>query len=233
MNTKDKYDFEDLREIVRILRSPDGCKWDGAQTHESLRTCLIEECYEVLEAVDNKDMENLQEELGDVLLQVVFHSQIADEEGCFNLEDVVDEVSKKLIRRHPHVFDKDNTCEMPDWESIKKQEKAMKNKAVPECELDSIPKSFPAHIRAQKVLKKAEQVYGYKKDANEVLDDISATILSMKNSINGTDFDGLDCEIENLLLNSINLARILGKNSENSLTNAVEKFITRVKDITL
>jgi len=101
---KKKYSYEDLLEIVQTLRGVNGCPWDREQTHESLKTCLIEECYEVIEAIDNRDDENLCEELGDVLLQVVMHSQIASEGERFGMDEVIDGISRKLVRRHPHVF---------------------------------------------------------------------------------------------------------------------------------
>ncbi|MBR6696731.1 MAG: MazG family protein [Lachnospiraceae bacterium] len=223
MDTKDKYNFEDFIDIVKALRAPNGCKWDRAQTHESLRSCLIEECYEVLEAINNNDVENLREELGDVLLQVVMHSEISSEADEFNIYDAIDEVSKKLIRRHPHVFG--NDLDAPNnWEDIKKQEKKKETLV-----LSAVPKAFPAEIRAQKVLKKAEKEYGYGKSLEETISSLENEISSIKNAF----FEGLekdfDKEIENILLDSVNLARLLGKNSENSLTNAIEKFITKVE----
>lgn len=122
---KDNYTIEEFKEVIRRLRADDGCPWDKVQTHESLKKCLSDECEEVLEAIDNNDYENLKEELGDVLLQVVMHSQIASEEGKFTFEDVVTEVSRKMIRRHPHVFGKEEseTGDAVTWEEIKKLEK--------------------------------------------------------------------------------------------------------------
>ncbi len=124
---KEPHDFGELREIISVLRSENGCKWDRAQTHESLKVCLTEECGEVLQAIDHKDDENLCEELGDVLLQVLMHSEIASERGAFSLDDVIQMVSEKMIRRHPHVFG-DVVAETPEeslalWKQIKKQEK--------------------------------------------------------------------------------------------------------------
>lgn len=124
------YSFEELRVVVARLRAEDGCPWDKVQTHESLKECLTEEAGEVLQAIDNHDMDNLCEELGDVLFQVLMHSRIAEEEGVFTLNDVVDGICKKMIRRHPHVFGnvKVNSAEegLALWEAIKKQEKAEK-----------------------------------------------------------------------------------------------------------
>lgn len=127
---KEKYDFQDFYKIIQQLRSEHGCSWDKAQTHESLRSCLVNETNEVLEGItiysETGDAENLCEELGDVLLQVVLHSVIAEEEGIFTLEDVIQGVSEKMIRRHPHVFGDADPETMPTWEEIKQQEKSEK-----------------------------------------------------------------------------------------------------------
>lgn len=124
---KESHDFEELREIIEILRGENGCKWDKAQTHESLKTCLIDECKEVLQAIDNKDDDNLCEELGDVLLQVLLHSEIARQRGAFTLDDVIQTLSEKMIRRHPNVFG-DVVVDSPEeslalWNQIKLKEK--------------------------------------------------------------------------------------------------------------
>lgn len=158
-----KYTFSDLQDIVRKLRSEDGCPWDRVQTHESLERCMIEEAYEAVEGIrllgETGDGENLCEELGDVLLQVVFHSQLAQEEGIFDLEDVVQGVSEKMIRRHPHVFGsgqaEDDGQVRKNWEEIKKEEK--KGKQDQRSELESVPKAFPALMRALKVIKKLDK----------------------------------------------------------------------------
>ena len=128
---ENKHDFEELKEIVTILRSPEGCSWDRAQTHESMKKCLIDETNEVLTAIENGDYENLCEELGDVLLQVLLHAEIAKENGKFTLNDVIQKLSEKLIRRHPHVFGDVKRPETPEeslalWQSVKKIEKERK-----------------------------------------------------------------------------------------------------------
>ena len=169
---KEQYDFEDLKRIVKKLRDPDGCPWDRAQTHESMEDCMIEEAFEVVEAVRNKDIANLREELGDVMLQVLLHTRIAEEEKEFTFEDVVDELSKKLIRRHPHVFGKEEAATtsmegLSRWEAIKKQEKEAKGQDE-RGELLRIPHTLPPIRRAQKVMKKAEKLYGYSKEFDEL-----------------------------------------------------------------
>lgn len=124
LTDKEHYDFEDLQMIMKALRAEDGCPWDRVQTHESIKKCLQDECQEVLDAIDNQDMENLKEELGDVLFQVVMHSEIAQEEGEFTINDVIDGICRKMIFRHPHVFGDANPEEV-DWEELKKLEKTI------------------------------------------------------------------------------------------------------------
>ena len=153
---KDKYNFEDLLDIMRILRAPGGCPWDGEQTHESIRRNFIEEVYEACEAIDLADDKLLCEELGDVLLQVVFHAQIAKDRQAFDIDDVCDGVSKKLIYRHPHIFG-DSKLETSEqvlemWEEVKKKEKQQKTASQ---SIEQIAKTLPALIYAEKVQKKA------------------------------------------------------------------------------
>lgn len=124
---EERYTFEELCEVVEILRSPGGCPWDSSQTHASMKECLVNECNEVIEAIDNKDSDNLCEELGDVLFQVLIHSQIAKEEGEFQLEDVIDTITRKMIRRHPKVF-RDTDCPATTWAEIKEWEKEQRRK---------------------------------------------------------------------------------------------------------
>ena len=147
---KDRYSFDDLVEVVRCLRLPDGCPWDKEQTHKSIRQDFIEETYEVIEAIDNDDAEGLREELGDVLLQVVFHAQIEREKGVFNIDDVANDVCQKMIVRHPHVFGevKADTTEkvLDNWDKIKMQTKEQTTQSEA---MDSIARSLPALVRAQ------------------------------------------------------------------------------------
>lgn len=154
----ERYTVLDLLQIMKALRGPDGCPWDREQTHKSIRNDALEEVYEVVDAIDNNDSSALCEELGDMLLQVVFHSCIAEEEKEFTFDDVVDGISKKLVLRHPHVFGEanaENSSEVLDlWDSIKRQEK--KQTTVTET-LTSVPKAFPALMRAAKVQKRANK----------------------------------------------------------------------------
>ena len=153
---KDRYSFEDLQQVMRILRSENGCMWDRAQNHHSIRRDFIEETYEVCEAIDNEDVELLKEELGDVLFQVVFHTCIEEEQGHFTMEDVADGVCRKMIYRHPHVFKdwevKSTEDILNNWDDLKKTEKHQKSATET---LDSVARSLPALIRAEKVQHKA------------------------------------------------------------------------------
>ncbi len=231
----EKYKIEDFREIIKILRSPEGCPWDKVQTHESIKPCLIEECYEVLEAIDNKDDDNLKEELGDVLMQVVMQSRIAEERGIFTFDDVVQGISEKMIRRHPHVFGNQNgemvEAALVNWEKIKQEEK----KSTVQAEkgpLESIPKSFPALIRAQKVLKKSDKLYGNGKtalesinNAQKLLEELRQIILKNEDEI--LEIKQNDNKIGAIIFEIVNIAREIQENAENSLTNIIETFINK------
>ena len=157
-------EFDRLVDIVKRLRAPDGCPWDRKQTLYSLKDALLEETCELIDALDNKDIENIKEELGDVLLHVVFHSQTACEDGLFNIEDVARGINEKLIRRHPHVFKDEHydTAEQVKerWDKIKEEENKNKNKEKPESILDKVPKSLPSLMQAEKLQKKVSK-YGF------------------------------------------------------------------------
>ena len=233
-----KHTYEEFLEVIKTLRSENGCPWDREQTHASLKQCMLEEAYEVLDGLESYeetgDYKNLREELGDVLLQVVLHAQIAKEEGRFSMEDIVDEICEKMIRRHPHVFgssDAKNSKEsLKLWEDIKKQEK--KEETLADT-LHRVAKAFPANIRAEKVQKKAaksgfefesmEQVLGKVK---EELAELEEVIEENKRSEN-QEKSRLDEEFGDFMFSMINLSRFLGLNAENSLTNATNKFINR------
>jgi tetrapyrrole methylase family protein / MazG family protein len=225
------YSFDDFMDIIRKLRSKEGCPWDREQTHESLKTCLIEECYEVIEAINNKDDENLCEELGDLLLQIALHSAIAEEAGEFQVEDILQMVSEKMIRRHPHVFgdviveNSDNVVK--NWEEIKKQEKKDKNLLE---EILSIPKAFPALLLAEKVQKKAVKAGMSFESYGHVIDKVKEELKELEESIAIGDKSGIEEEFGDVLFTIVNLSRFLQLNAENSLTNATNKFINRFVD---
>ncbi len=227
---KETYDFDDFKKIMEILIGENGCPWDKVQTHETLRQYLIEECYEVLDAIDKKDAENLKEELGDVLLQVVFHSVLAEKDDEFTLSGVIDGVAKKMIYRHPHIFS-DTSAENPEdvldnWEELKKKEKGYKTQTET---LKSIPKTLPALTRAQKVLKKA--------DVNDDSSSLPKILNELKDIFDNINTDSLEdnkyyeCIIGDILIKTVKISNFLKINSEFALTNAVEKFINKFEHI--
>ena len=226
--------FDKFIDIIKTLRSENGCPWDREQTHESLRQNLIEESYEVVESIDNQDMANLREELGDVLLQIVFHSLIAEEEKAFTMEEVIEEISEKMVRRHPHVF-ADVSAEtseevLKNWDEIKKTEK--NEKTLGES-MVRIPKALPANIRAEKVQKKAAKIGFDFADYEDVLGKVYEELKELEEARE----KGSICEVEeefgDLMFSIVNLSRFLKINAENSLTNATNKFINRFVSIEL
>lgn len=227
---KPTYNVEDLRQIVALLRAPGGCPWDGAQTHESLRRNFIEEAYEVAEAIDQQSTEHLQEELGDVLLQVVFHTSIEEEEGRFNLDDVANGVCQKLIFRHPHVFGDvtvSSTGEiLANWEELKKKEKGQATQADA---VDAVARSLPALWRAEKVQKKAAKV-GFDWDiVDGAVDKLSEELDEVKQAINGHG-DPAE-ELGDLLFAAVNVARFLKVDPEDALQAACDKFAARFRRV--
>ena len=220
--------FDKFVEILKTLRSDHGCPWDREQTHKSLRQNLIEEAYEVIESIDNDDNANLREELGDVLLQIVMHSVIAEEENAFTIEDVIDEVSEKMIRRHPHVFgdvEADTSEEvLKNWDAIKKQEK--QEKTIGES-MQRIPKALPANIRAEKVQKKAAKVGFDFSNYKEALEKVYEELRELEEAKTTENTSEIEEEFGDLLFALVNLSRFLQINAENSLTNATNKFINR------
>lgn len=225
---KDKYSISDLLEIMRILRGENGCPWDREQTHQSIRRDFIEETYEVLEAIDNDDKENLCEELGDVLLQVVFHSQIEKEAGCFDFDDVTDGVCKKLIVRHPHVFGDvvvNGTGDvLTNWDKIKQETKGQDSVSQV---LESIPKGFPALIRSQKVQKKASKAGFDWDNVDGAIEKVREETDEVCSAIEKNDADNIMEEIGDLLFAVVNVSRFAHVDSELALTRATDKFISR------
>ncbi len=231
------YVFDDFINIIRHLRSENGCPWDREQTHESLRNCMIEEAYEVIEAINNEDAENLCEELGDILLQVALHTAIAEEQKEFDIDDVVNGVSRKMIRRHPHVFGStdaaagiDSDAVVSNWDDIKKQEK--KQKKASEAIL-GVPKALPANIRAEKIQKKAAKAGLDFKDYEQALNKVYEELEELKKTKENGDAKGIEEEFGDLMFSVVNLSRFLQLNAENSLTNATNKFINRFVGIEL
>lgn len=222
-----KYTWEDFRSIISRLRAPDGCPWDRQQTHESLRNCMIEEAYEAVDGIrilkETGDSSSLQEELGDVLMQVFLHSQIAEEEGNFTLEDVVDGISRKMIYRHPHVFGSAK-ADTPDqvlqnWEELKKIEKG---NPTAEEEIAAVPRCLPALIRAQKIQKKLEKYYGAFQNDEDSFREAEEALKALKQE---TDPEKAKEQAGSLLLQISNLLRLKTVNGEESLADALENLL--------
>ena len=225
---KEHYDINDLIKIVGILRSENGCPWDKVQTHKSIRQDFIEEVYEVVEAIDMDSAEMLREELGDVLLQVVFHSQIKTEENVFGFEDVCNDVCQKLIIRHPHVFGevKVDGCDqvLSNWEQIKQQTKGQTTYTET---LESVPKTFPALMRAQKVGKRASKSGMDFEDVKSALERLKSEISELEAAIDENSPEKIKDELGDVLFSCTNVARKAGVDSEEALTESTEKFIGR------
>lgn len=225
---KDRYNINDLLDIMKLLRGEGGCPWDREQTHESIRSDLIEETCEVIEAIDLKDTALLREELGDVLLQVVFHCRIEEEAENFRFDDVCDEVCKKLIIRHPHVFGevKADTSDqvLKNWDAIKMQTKGQETYTDT---LTSVAKSLPALMRAQKVGKRAMRAGMDFRCAEDAI----ACISNKKSELDAAIISGNKADIEeelgDLLFSCVNAARHLGIDAEQALKDSTEKFIKR------
>lgn len=226
---KDNYTIDDLLEIMRMLRGENGCPWDREQTHQSIRANLIEETYEVIEALDNEDTANLREELGDLLLQIVFHSQMETEIGSFTFADVCDEICKKLIVRHPHVFG-DVTAETSDevltnWDAIKRSTKGQRTTSEA---IDSIARSLPALMRASKVGQKASKAGLDFPDVLSALRKIREECDELEQAILAGDGEHTAEELGDVLFATVNVARLTKTDAELALTHSTDKFAARV-----
>lgn len=229
---KKRYEYEDLLKIMEMLRGPGGCPWDREQDHESLKRYFIEETYEVLEAIDLKSPEKLCEELGDVLLQVIFHARIAEENGQFTMGDVIDTVSKKMVHRHQHVFGVAEAETAEDvvnlWEDIKKKEKGAKTQTDV---LKDVPAILPALMRSYKVQEKAAKVgfdWDHVEDAwQKVLEETE----ELHEAYSTMDRDRMEDEMGDLLFAVVNVARFLKIQPELALTGTINKFIRRFEYI--
>ncbi|MGH4049932.1 MAG: nucleoside triphosphate pyrophosphohydrolase [Clostridium sp.] len=221
-------DFHDLTGVMNTLRSENGCAWDLQQTHESLKKCLIEECYEVLEAIDNKDDENIIEELGDVLLQVIFHAQIGKEEGFFNINDVICGVTNKMINRHPHIFkvvqSKNVKQVLESWENIKKEEKGFSSYTDT---LKHVPKNLPGLMRADKVQQKAAK-FGFDWGCVEpAMEKVMEELQEVRDVYKGNNKAKIVEEVGDLVFSTVNIARLLDIDPEIAVNYTIDKFINR------
>lgn len=225
---KNNYTFDDLVSIMAILRSENGCPWDREQNHESIRKNFIEETYEVIEAIDKKDPELLKEELGDVMLQVVFHSQMEKEKGVFDIGNVTDGICKKLVDRHPHIFGdvKADTSEqvLKNWDEIKKVEKGQKSQTET---MESIPRQLPSLMRSSKVQQKAAKVGFDWPDVSGAIDKIREETDELTEAIQDGGGEHAKEELGDLLFSVVNVSRFIGTDPEEALTVSCDKFIKR------
>lgn len=226
--------FEELVQIMRKLRDPDcGCPWDREQSRESLSPFLVEETYEVLEAIEKGDPADIREELGDLLFQIVFHAQIADEAGEFNIEDVINRIRDKMISRHPHVFGnasfKNSAEVLVQWEEKKKLEGKQR-----ESVLDGVPRTLPGLLRAHRLQERAARV-GFDWESPEDMDDVvrqlDDEVAEFKEVLRKKDESAMEDELGDIFFTMVNISRFVGVNPEDALRRTISKFIHRFRHI--
>lgn len=223
--------FQDLVDLMAALRGPGGCPWDRQQTHQSLRPYLLEEAYEVLEAIDTQNHHRLREELGDLLLQVVFHAQIASERGEFIIHDVVAALHDKLVRRHPHVFGGVQGVDTPEevkarWDALKQQERGPAPSA-----LDGVSAALPALVRAQKLYQRASQVGFEWPDARAALEKVYEELAELDEAVACRDFTAIHEEVGDVLMTVVKVAAFAGVDAEQALRDACGKFTRRFRSL--
>ena len=227
----DQSSFEKLVTIMRRLRAPGGCPWDAEQTHESLTRYLLEEACEVIEAIETKSAEHLKEELGDLLLQPVFHAVIAEESGAFTMEDVIQTLCEKLIRRHPHVFGdmeiRDSGAQVENWERIKKNEKGDERTTA----LSGVPSHLPALLKAQKITEKAARVGFDWKHVDHVVAKVIEELHEFEEAMASNNDERMEAELGDLLFAIVNLGRFVSINPEDALRKTVTRFKNRFEYI--
>lgn len=226
----ERYGINDLLKIMELLRAPGGCPWDRAQTHQSIRANLLEEAYEAADAIDRMDAENLKEELGDVLLQVVFHARIAQESGAFTFDDVVDGVCRKLVYRHPHVFGtadaRDDSEALSVWDAQKRSEKGQKTTGDA---LDSVARALPALTRASKLQSKAAKAGFDWEEVSPALDKLSEELEELRTALR--EGSNVEEELGDLLFAAVKVGRFAQVDGEQALQKACEKFIRRFRRV--
>ncbi|OGU14640.1 MAG: nucleoside triphosphate pyrophosphohydrolase [Geobacteraceae bacterium GWC2_53_11] len=224
-----QHTFDDLLDIMRKLRAPGGCPWDAEQTHESLTRYLLEETYEVIEAIDEQSPQHLKEELGDLLLQPVFHAAIAEEAGSFTMNDVINTLCDKLIRRHPHVFGdleiKDSNAQVENWEKIKKLEHGNERPSA----LSGVPEHLPALLKAHKISEKASRVGFDWEHADQVFAKVMEELHEFEEAWAGGDPTRMEDEMGDLLFAIANLGRFLALNPEEALRKTISRFQKRFR----
>ncbi len=220
---KESYDLRDFVALVSYLRSPNGCPWDQVQTHESIRRNFLEETYEACEAIDAGDLVHMREELGDVLMQVLFHTDIEREAGHFDIDDVADAACKKLVYRHPHVFRRDDP-DTPDWDTMKQRERAQTTTAEA---MDSVARSLPALWRCDKIQAKAAKTGFEWPDVHAALDKVDEETRELRAAVASGDTEAIGDELGDLLFAAVKVARFAGIDPEQAAHAACEKFIRR------
>jgi len=224
------YDVNDLRRVVEILRAPGGCPWDREQTHQSIRRDLLEETAELCEAIDENSSEHMREELGDVLLQVMLHARMEEEQGVFSLDDVADGICRKLILRHPHVFGNvqvaDSAQVLRNWEDIKRREKSQNTTAEA---MDAVCRTLPALWRTEKIQKKAAKAGFDWPSVGNVMDKIREETEELQQAIDNDDAENIREELGDLLFCIVNATRKLAMDPEQVLHGACEKYIRRFR----
>jgi len=227
---KECYDVEDFRKIIELLRSPGGCPWDREQDHKSIRRNLLEETYEVCEAIDEESVSHLREELGDLMMQVIFHARIEEEKGNFDLNDVADEACKKLILRHPHVFgdvEVSGTGEVLDnWEAIKRVEKAQ---TTVSDTLESVANTLPALWRAEKIQKKAAKAGFDWKNVSDALKKLREEVEELENAVLSGTQEEIFNELGDVLFAAVKVGRFTEADPEMALHHTSDKFTSRFK----
>jgi tetrapyrrole methylase family protein/MazG family protein len=227
---KERYDLHDFREIIALLRSENGCPWDREQTHESIRRNLLEEAYEVCGAIDEKSTPHLQEELGDLLMQIIFHARIEEEAGRFDLEDVADAACRKLIFRHPHVFSNKSVSGsdevLQNWDKLKRIEKSQETVT---SAMDDVTEALPALWRTEKVQNKARKVGFDMQSTAETMDKLREEVVELQEAIDADDAPNIEEELGDVLFCAVNAARFLHVDPEQALHKACDKFIRRFR----
>ena len=234
MNEKNDQDnaFRQLVGLMAALRGPEGCPWDKKQTPDSLKPFLVEECYEVIDALDEGKPDKIKEELGDLLFQIIFHARIAEERGHFSIDDVITAIHEKMTRRHPHVFGDEKLATdkevLANWEEIKKKEKGHADR---KSVLEGVPKELPSLLRAHRLQERAARVGFDWNHLNEALPKLDEEIAEFKESLKEEDAGKIEEELGDVFFMLVNVSRFLGVNPDEALRKTISKFIHRFRYI--
>jgi tetrapyrrole methylase family protein/MazG family protein len=234
MNEKNDQDnaFRKLVGLMAALRGPEGCPWDKKQTPDSLKPFLVEECYEVIDALDEGKPDKIKEELGDLLFQIIFHARIAEERGHFSIDDVITAIHEKMTRRHPHVFGDEKLATdkevLANWEEIKKKEKGHEDR---KSILEGVPKELPSLLRAHRLQERAARVGFDWNHLNEALPKLDEEIAEFKESLKAEDAGKIEEELGDVFFMLVNVSRFLGVNPDEALRKTISKFIHRFRYI--